>query len=151
MGNKKSFEAIIGVLVLLFCFLFFTHILKSNENVKREKYKDILYAKFNNIDGIKVGTEIKIAGVRVGYVEDIKLDTNTFQVKVKMDMSENLNIPDDSTISVSSSSLLGDKFLSIDPGISDTVLLNGSSFANTKSSMNIEDLVGKIATSFAKQ
>jgi phospholipid/cholesterol/gamma-HCH transport system substrate-binding protein len=150
MGNKKSFEAIIGVLVLLFCFLFFTHILKSNENVKREKYKDILYAKFNNIDGIKIGTEIKIAGVRVGYVEDIKLDTNTFQVKVKMDMSENLNIPDDSTISVSSSSLLGDKFLSIDPGISDTVLLNGSSFTNTKSSINIEDLVSKIATSFAK-
>ena len=90
MENKKSFEAIIGALILLLCGLFFSHIVKSNEWVKHEKYKDILYAKFNNIEGIKVGTEVKIAGVRVGFVENTQLDTNTFQVKVKLNVMENL-------------------------------------------------------------
>lgn len=151
MENKKSFEAIIGALILLLCGLFFSHIVKSNEWVKHEKYKDILYAKFNNIEGIKVGTEVKIAGVRVGFVENTQLDTNTFQVKVKLNVMENLNIPDDSILAVTSSGLLGGKFLNIKPGAGDTFLTNGSSFSSTQSSMNLEDLIGKLVASFTSK
>ena len=151
MESNKSFEAITGGLVILFCGLFFTHIVKSNELVKREKYKDILYAKFNNIEGIKVGTEVKIAGVRVGQVVNTQLDTNTFQVKVKLNVVDNLNIPDDSTLAVTSSGLLGGKFLNIKPGVSDISLTNGASFSNTQSALNLEDLIGKVVASFSSK
>ena len=151
MESNKSFEAITGGLVILFCGLFFTHIVKSNELVKREKYKDILYAKFNNIEGIKVGTEVKIAGVRVGQVVSTQLDTNTFQVKVKLNVVDNLNIPDDSTLAVTSSGLLGGKFLNIKPGVSDISLTNGASFSNTQSALNLEDLIGKVVASFSSK
>ena len=151
MENKKSFEAIIGALVLLLCGLFFSHIVKSNESLKQEKYKDVLYAKFNNIEGIKIGTEVKIAGVRVGFVEKTQLDTNTFQVKVKLNVMENLNIPDDSILAVTSSGLLGGKFLNIKPGVGDSVLTNGSSFTSTQSSMNLEDLIGKVVAAFTSK
>ena len=151
LENKKPFEAIIGCIVLLICGLFFTHVIRLNEINKIEKYKDVLYAKFNNIEGIKVGADVKIAGVRVGVVENIQLDTNVFQVKVKLNMLENLSIPDDSILSITSSGLFGNKFLDIKPGISDSVLTNGSSFINTKSPLNLDDLIGKVAASFASK
>ena len=151
MNNKKSFEAIIGGLILLLCSLFFSHIVKSNQTIKQERYKDILYAKFNNIEGIKVGSEVKIAGIRVGLVESMKLDTNTFQAQLKLNVIDNLNIPDDSVISVASSGLLGGKFLNIKPGVSDIFLTNGASFSNTQSSLNLEDLVGKVVASFSSK
>lgn len=150
MDTNKSFEAIIGSLILLLCGLFFTHIVKSNNIVKQEKYKDVLYAKFNDIEGIKVGTEVKIAGMRVGVVEDTKLDKDTFQVNVKINVAENLNIPSDSTLSVSSSGLLGGKYLNIKPGVDEEFLKSGSYFSSTQSSMNIEDLVGKVVAAFGK-
>lgn len=151
MENKKSFEAIIGAIILLLCGLFFTHIMKSNVNIKTTTYKDVLYAKFSNIEGIKVGSEVKIAGVRVGQVEDTTLDTNTFQVKVKLNVLENLNIPNDSILAVSSSGFLGGKFLEIKPGVEDDILTNGSSFVNTKSTMNLEDLIDKAVSAFTSK
>lgn len=151
MDNKKSFEAIIGGVILLICGLFFTHIFQQSDNIKRNVYKNVFYAKFNNIDGIQVGTEIKIAGVRVGMVEKTELDTNTFQVKVKMNINENLNIPTDSVVAVTSSGLLGGKFLNIKPGVEDVFLTNGSSFSSTQSSLNLEDLIGKVVAAFGSK
>ncbi len=149
--NKKPFEAIVGFVVLLICGLFFSHIVKLNQIPRIEKYKDILYAKFNNIDGINVGDDVKIAGIRVGVIEKIHLDRNVFQAEVKLNVLDNLKIPDDSILAVSSNGLFGGKFLEIKPGISEKVLTNGSSFVNTKSSINLDDLIGKLATSFTKK
>ena len=151
MDNRKPFEAIVGGIILLICGLFFTHIFKQNEQVKKSVYKNVFYAKFNNIDGIKVGTEIKIAGVRVGFVENIELDNNTFQVKVKMNINDSLNIPMDSVVAVASSGLLGGKFLNIKPGVEDTFLTNGSTFQSTQSSLNLEDLIGKVVAAFGSK
>ncbi len=152
MGNKKSLEAIIGGIILLVCTLFFSHFIKVNNlTTKGEVYKEILYAKFNNIEGIKIGSEVKIAGVRVGVVKDLKLDTNTFQVKAKLNVAENLNIPSDSVIAVTSSGLLGGKFLNIKPGIEDNFLINGASFSSTQSSLNLEDLIGKVVAAFSSK
>lgn len=151
MDSKNSFETIIGGIVLFLCVLFFVHIVKTNNNEKKETYKDVLYAKFSNIDGIKVGSEVKIAGVRVGFVKDIKLDNNSFNVKVKINVIENLNLPIDSVIAVVSSGILGGKFLSIKPGVEDTFLANNSTFSIAQSTMNLEDLIGKVVASFGNK
>ncbi len=151
MNSKNSFEVIVGVVVLFFSVLFFSHLLKTNNSKKESVYKDVLYAKFNNIEGIKAGSEIKVAGVRVGYVNDIKLDSNNFSVKVKMNVIENLNLPIDSVISVASSGILGGKFLDIKPGTEDVFLTNGSTFTSTLSALNMEDLIGKVVASFGSK
>ena len=149
--TRKTFEAIIGFVIVLFCLLFAVNVFKSGIKIKNTTYNKLLYAKFNNIEGIKVGTEVKIAGVRVGQVVNTQLDTNTFQVKVKLNVVDNLNIPDDSTLAVTSSGLLGGKFLNIKPGVSDISLTNGASFSNTQSALNLEDLIGKVVASFSSK
>ena len=151
MNEKKSFEAIIGAVVLLICGLFFSHIVNKNKQTEKQKFGNILYANFTNIEGIKIGSEVKIGGVRVGMVRDLKLKTDTYQVNVKIGVRDDLQLPTDSIISVASTGLLGGKFLDIKPGIDDDILQNGGSFTNTISTLNLEDLIGKVVASFGSK
>ena len=123
MNERKSFEAIIGAIIILICCLFFSHIVNTNKQVEKQKFGKILYANFTNIEGIKVGSEVRIGGVRVGMVKDAKLKTG----------------------------LLGGKFLNIKPGVDDDILQNGGSFTNTISTLNLEDLIGKVVASFTSK
>ena len=148
MDTKKTFEAIIGFVIVLFCLLFVVNVFKSGIKIRNAAYNKLLYAKFNNIDGIKVGSVVKIAGVNVGSVENIELDTGDFNVKLTMRLRSDTSIPADSVISVNSEGLLGGKYLGIETGIEETYLRNGEYFNSTQSSMNIEKLIGKVVASF---
>ena len=148
MDTRKTFEAIIGFVIVLFCLLFSVNVFKSGIKIKNTKYNKLLYAKFNNIDGIKVGSVVKIAGVNVGSVEDIELDTGDLNVKLTMRFRSDVSIPSDSVISVNSEGLLGGKYLGIETGIEETYLQNGEYFSSTQSTMNIEKLIGKVVASF---
>ena len=148
MDTRKTFEAIVGFVIVLFCLLFSVNVFKSGIKIKNTKYNKLLYAKFNNIDGIKVGSVVKIAGVNVGSVENIELDTGDFNVKLTMRLRSDTSIPADSVISVNSEGLLGGKYLGIETGIEETYLQNGEYFSSTQSTMNIEKLIGKVVASF---
>ena len=148
MDTRKTFEAIIGFVIVLFCLLFSVNVFKSGIKIKNTKYNKLLYAKFNNIDGIKVGSVVKIAGVNVGSVENIELDTSDLNVKLTMRFRSDVSIPSDSVISVNSEGLLGGKYLGIETGIEETYLQNGEYFSSTQSTMNIEKLIGKVVASF---
>ena len=148
MDTRKTFEAIVGFVIVLFCLLFSVNVFKSGIKIKNTEYNKLLYAKFNNIDGIKVGSVVKIAGVNVGSVENIELDTGDFNVKLTMRLRSDTSIPADSVISVNSEGLLGGKYLGIETGIEETYLRNGEYFNSTQSSMNIEKLIGKVVASF---
>lgn len=148
METRKTFEAIIGFVIVLFCLLFAVNVFKSGIKIKNTTYNKLLYAKFNNIDGIKVGSVVKIAGVSVGSVENIELDNNDFNVKLTMRLRSDMDVPVDSVVSVNSEGLLGGKYLGVEPGIEDTYLKSGEYFTSTQSTMNIEKLIGKVVASF---
>ena len=148
METRKTFEGIIGFVIVLFCLLFAVNVFKSGIKIKNTTYNKLLYAKFNNIDGIKVGSVVKIAGVSVGSVENIELDNNDFNVKLTMRLRSDMDVPVDSVVSVNSEGLLGGKYLGVEPGIEDTYLKSGEYFTSTQSTMNIEKLIGKVVASF---
>ena len=148
MDTKKSFEAMIGFVILLICSLFIVHTISVGKQVKRETYSNVIYAKFRNIDGIKIGSDIKISGVRVGVVNDLKLSNDDYSVNLKLSLKKDIKIPDDSIISIRSDGLLGGKFLDIKPGVSDNYLNNNDVFSATQSAINLEDLIGKVVASF---
>ena len=148
MDTRKTFEAIIGFVIVLFCLLFVVNVFKSGIKIRNAAYNKLLYAKFNNINGIKIGSVVKIAGVNVGSVENVELDNDDFNVKLTMRLRSDMNVPVDSVISVNSEGLLGGKYLGIEPGIEDTYLKSGEYFSSTQSTMNIEKLIGKVVASF---
>ena len=141
--NKTNnyFEIIIGTFVL-FCAIFFLFSSLRSAQVRDTKgYR--LIAKFDNIDGINSGSDVKISGVKVGTVEEQILDEKDFRAVLKINLNNSLKLPSDSSVKISSEGLLGSKYLSISPGGDEENLKDGEEIQFTQSSVSFEDLLGK--------
>lgn len=142
MGKTSNyFEIIVGTFVLFCAIFFFVSSFKSAKVSSSGGY--YLVAKFENIDGIAGGSDVKISGVKIGTVEDQTLDENDFRATLKININSNVKIPTDSSAKIASEGLLGSKYLAISPGGNEEILKEGEEIAFTQSSVNLEDLLGK--------
>ena len=108
-------------------------------------------AKFRKAEGIGVGGDVRIAGVKVGSISGMALDPKTYQAKVTMVVETDVKLPDDSSAKITSSSLLGDSYVAIDPGASDAMLEPGDEILDTQSSVSFGDMLGKFIHGDAAQ
>jgi phospholipid/cholesterol/gamma-HCH transport system substrate-binding protein len=142
----RIFEFFLGVCVL-FVFFGFVKLVYSvystNSGVSHGTYT--LKAAFNNIDGISVGSPVKIGGFKIGTVEDVKLENVTYKIIVTMKVKNQYQFPVDSSASVQTAGLLGEKYIGISPGGDEEFLKNNSKISFTQDSVNIESLVSKFA------
>lgn len=138
-GNQ--FEIVVGTFVLVCAAFFFFNSVKTTDVFEGEGYE--IVAKFDNIDGISDGSDVKISGVKVGIAQTPIIDEKTFRAKVVLKISKNIKIPSDSSIRVSSEGLLGSKYLAISPGGDEENLESGDEIFFTQSSVNFEELLGK--------
>lgn len=106
-----------------------------------------LTASFRTADGISVGTDVRLAGVKVGTVTGIDLNPETFRADTTISVASTIEIPDDSAISVSSEGLLGGNFVEILPGGSPFVLAEGDEFTSTQGSVSLVSLLMKFVGS----
>jgi phospholipid/cholesterol/gamma-HCH transport system substrate-binding protein len=97
-------------------------------------------------DGLGVGTEVRLSGIKVGSVTDMTLDPNTYLVTVHMNIDSGVQVPVDSSIMVTQAGLLGGGYLSITPGGDDKMLASGGSIENAQGSIDLMSLIGKFAT-----
>ncbi|MDR7026041.1 phospholipid/cholesterol/gamma-HCH transport system substrate-binding protein [Pseudomonas peli] len=110
----------------------------SSENT----YK--VYAHFENIAGLTVRSKVTMAGVTIGKVTAIDLDRNSYMGRVTMVLDDAVdNLPADSTASILTAGLLGEKYIGISVGGEEEVLRDGSTIHDTQSSLVLEDLIGK--------
>ncbi|GAB3678931.1 outer membrane lipid asymmetry maintenance protein MlaD [Salinisphaera aquimarina] len=103
-------------------------------------------AAFNDIGGLKVGSPVNMAGVRIGRVTDIKLDQQTYQADATLSISNTYKIPKDSDASILTSGLLGEQYVGIGPGGSLKNMSQGDSFIITQSAVVLENLIGQFMT-----
>jgi phospholipid/cholesterol/gamma-HCH transport system substrate-binding protein len=90
---------------------------------------------------------VKISGVRVGKILEIKVDPVTFMARVEFHLPNDMKLPKDTTASVSSDGLFGGKYLSLTPGGEDKTLKAGEIIENTTGPVNLESLIGKFVLS----
>lgn len=103
-----------------------------------------VYAHFDNIAGLTVRSKVTMAGVTIGKVTAIDLDRNSYMGRVTMQLDEAVdNLPVDSTASILTAGLLGEKYIGISVGGEEDVLRDGSTIHDTQSSLVLEDLIGK--------
>jgi len=100
-------------------------------------------ARFTSVSGLKPGADIEIAGVKVGKVSGIKLDGKDYEAVVNLSLNEGVRIQEDSTASIRTAGLIGDRFINITPGGSDAYLKNGDVIDETEPSISLEELVSK--------
>lgn len=128
-----------GILALLLLALRVSGLSSSAAN---DSYK--LYAYFDNIAGLTVRAKVTMAGVTIGRVTAIDLDRDTFTGRVTMDIEKRVdNLPSDSTASILTAGLLGEKYIGISVGGDDKLLKDGGTIHDTQSSLVLEDLIGK--------
>lgn len=142
MGGRNLIETVMGAVVLLVA-AGFTMFAYNSSNVKPvEGFR--LEARFQTVDGLSNGSDVRIGGIKVGRVGEMALDPDTYQAQVSMEIKRGTPIPADSTASVVSDGLLGSKYVAIEPGADDALLEDGGTIRYTQSSVNIESLIGKM-------
>ena len=140
---KKVTEALAGLFVLIVAagFLFFAY---QGANIKSHSNNYVLIAKFSQADGLSIGSDVRISGVKVGYVSKEYLDFDNFKAVVELSLDQAVKLPTDSSAQIVSDGLLGGKYLSIAVGADDKALVSGEEIKYTQSSVNIETLIGKM-------
>ena len=102
-----------------------------------------VYARFESVAGLKKGAHVEMAGVQVGKVEDIALDTAEQVAMVKLKIQNRIQLTDDVIASVKTAGLIGDKYIKLSPGGSDIPLAAGDKIVDTESAVDLEALISK--------
>lgn len=142
--NMVKLEMTVGVFMIIgiLCLGYLSVKLGKMELFGGDYYT--ISAGFDSVSGLKPGARIEVAGVEVGKVERIALDPkNNDRALAIMKIQSGVKISDDVIASVRTSGIIGDKFIKLKPGGSDTFLQNNGKIHETESAIDIEELVSK--------
>jgi phospholipid/cholesterol/gamma-HCH transport system substrate-binding protein len=138
---QRTAELVVGAGVLVLAVGFLGYAVANTGRSTGGGYT--LHARFDRIDGLGVGSDVRVAGVKVGSVGGTRLDPDSYQAVVDFSVADAIKLPKDSSATVTSDGLLGGKYLSLDPGGDTAMLAPGGTVTITQSSISIEQLLGK--------
>ena len=141
MAQRNVSELIAGAAVLVVALGFLGYAVANTGRGVGSGYT--LHARFDHIDGISPGSDVRLAGVKIGSVSEARIDPQTFQAVVAFTVARAIQLPTDSSAVVTSDGLLGGKFLAIAPGGDAKMIEPGGTVQITQSSVSLEDLLGK--------
>jgi phospholipid/cholesterol/gamma-HCH transport system substrate-binding protein len=102
-----------------------------------------VFARFDNIGGLKRQAAVKSAGVVVGRVDSITFDDKSFQARVTLALENQYRFPKDSSVKILTSGLLGEQYIGIEPGADEKNLAGGDTITTTQSAVVLENLIGQ--------
>jgi phospholipid/cholesterol/gamma-HCH transport system substrate-binding protein len=136
-------ETILGAIVVIVAVGFFAFAsAQAGQSGSRAGYD--LSALFNRVDGITVGSDVRVSGVKVGVVKAISLDTDTYQARLTFTIDNTVKVNDQSTARIQSDGLLGGAYVSIEPG-GLTPLPAGGMIENTQGTVDLLSLFASFA------
>ena len=137
-------KSVVGIFVLigLICVGYLTIKLGKMEVFDKKGYT--VTAVFSSVAGLRVGADVEIAGVSVGKVTAIRLDGEAFMARVDLRLDDGVVLGNDTMASVRTSGLIGDKYIGLEPGGSDSPLKEGSVITDTESAFDLESVIGKV-------
>jgi len=141
--KKMNLEMIVGVF-LLAGFISFSWLAVKMGDINpfaNETYP--ITARFTSISGLKEGSTIELAGVVVGKVSSIELDTGDYEAVVHLNIDKQVELQDDTIASIRTAGIIGDKYIKISPGGSDIILESGDEIEETEPAISLEELVSK--------
>jgi phospholipid/cholesterol/gamma-HCH transport system substrate-binding protein len=144
MTESKT-EILVGGVVLAVAVGFLVYAGQTTGMTRgAEEYS--LNASFRSIDGVSVGTDVRLAGVKIGRVTEISLDPETYRARTVFTVEEGIEVPDDSAVAISSEGLLGGNYVEIQPGGSPFYLAAGEEIEFTQSSVGLISLLTRFVS-----
>ncbi|MFP5306321.1 MAG: outer membrane lipid asymmetry maintenance protein MlaD [Gammaproteobacteria bacterium] len=142
--QSRALEILVGFFVCLGVAAVFvlTFRVASLDTFGGETYS--VTAKFGNIGGLKAGSAVTMAGVRIGRVRAIEFDPQSYEAKVTIDIAKSYDsIPQDSSAKILTAGLLGEQYIGLEPGGLDEYLREGSELELTQGAVVLENLIGQ--------
>ena len=145
MGSSRKVEILVGFFVLMAVLAFFVMAMNiSNLSSWSSDKGYSVSAQFDNIGGLRPRAKVTMSGVSVGRVTSITYDKESFRAVVNMKIDAAYNyLPEDTQASIYTAGLLGEQYISLEPGAEDDVLKEGSEISLTQSAVVLEELIGK--------
>jgi phospholipid/cholesterol/gamma-HCH transport system substrate-binding protein len=146
--HRNVIETVMGGVVLIVAAVFLVFVYSSSNITTTSGYE--LTARFNRVDGVSPGTDVRMSGIKIGSVTDIELDRQSYLAVLHMSVDNDIQLPTDSTAKVQNDGLLGGSFLAIEPGADEEMLAAGGEIRFTQDPINIADLIGRFIFSAAE-
>jgi phospholipid/cholesterol/gamma-HCH transport system substrate-binding protein len=143
--KKYAMETTVGIFLVfgLLCIGYMTVKLGHVSFLSDNSYS--LFARFTSVTGLRVGSSVHMLGIEVGRVERLTMDQKDQKAVVEIRIQEGIKVYDDAIAAIKTEGLIGDQYLSIDPGGSGSPLTSGGTITETQSAVDIADLIGKYA------
>lgn len=143
--QRNFAETVLGAAVLLvaagFLFFFSRHIDAANI----DGYN--VTAAFTHVDGLEIGTPVRIGGIVVGKVTKLALDPDTYRAVATLTINRDIKLPTDTSAVIASAGLLDGKYLTLQPGGNEEMLADGGRIDYTQSPPGLEQLLGQVVFS----
>lgn len=139
--KRSVIETILGAVVIVTAcfFLYFSY--KMGDVGQSGGYT--VHADFSGIGGLNVGDDVQISGVKIGTVSDVSLNPQTYLARVSMSLESHVKLPTDTAALISSESLLGGRYLALEPGADEELIEDGGRIIYTQAPQNLEQLLGQ--------
>jgi phospholipid/cholesterol/gamma-HCH transport system substrate-binding protein len=139
--QNNTVETLIGAVVVAVAaaFLFFAYTTTGSGSVSGYS----ILARFSSADGISSGTDVRLHGIKIGTVSDLTLDPKTYMAVAHLSIRNDVQIPDDSAVKITSSGLLGSSYVAIQPGGNEKNVAAGGELTNTQGSVDLMGLIGR--------
>ena len=143
--SENTTEVAVGGLVLALAIGFALFVFQST-GLSSSSASYAINASFRSAEGITVGTDVRLAGVKVGSVSALDLDSNTYRAASVISLKDDIRIPEDSALVISSEGLLGGNFVEVVPGASFDYLASGGEIVDTQGSVSLISLLMKFVS-----
>lgn len=139
--KRSVIETVLGAIVLFVAGFFLVFSYKT-ANIQGVKGYEVV-ADFSGIGGLGIGDDVQISGVKIGTVVGVSLDPETYLARVRMSINPGITLPEDTAALISSESLLGGRYLALEPGAAEEMLPPGGRVPYTQAPQNLEQLLGQ--------
>lgn len=148
--RRNMIETVMGGVVLLVAvaFVVFAFRSASLSNAGRDGYH--VMVEFTDASGLSAGTDVRLAGVKVGTVVEQKLNPDTYFAEVTLGISDTVRLPTDSSVRIIPDGLLGGNYVAIEPGGEEDYIADGGRILYAQGSVNVVDLLGRFIFSAAE-
>jgi phospholipid/cholesterol/gamma-HCH transport system substrate-binding protein len=144
--NRSGLETLVGVLVLAVAGAFTWYaVTTTGSGVGGASYE--LTARFDRVDGVAVGADVRVSGVKVGSVTGLTLDPSDYFVRMRFSVPATLKLPEDTVATITSDGLLGSRYLKLVTGNADEMIAPGGQVTRTQPPVDVIDLISRFAFS----
>lgn len=147
--HRNLAETVLGAAVLLTAAGFLFYFSQNISHAPDDGYT--LSAAFTKTDGIETGTAVRVSGIPVGKITAMRLNPETYQAEVVMTIENSVKLPRDTAAVVASAGMLDGKFISLEPGADEDLLVDGDRLEYTQSPPGLEQLLGQVIFSLNKE